>query len=71
MQLILDFPTVGERTTHRLALQILSRAKSVKFFKIEENTNPYVSKGEGETKVVRKGNRVDVWMTVIRSYYTR
>lgn len=70
MQLILDFPTVGEPHYAQACPADLIKSKSVKFFKIEENTNPYVSKGEGETKVVRKGNRVDVWMTVIRSHIT-
>jgi nitrous-oxide reductase len=42
----------------------------VKFFKIEENQNPYAAKGEGETKVVRSGKKVDVYMTAIRSHLT-
>ncbi|MBK5273045.1 MAG: nitrous oxide reductase, partial [Bacteroidia bacterium] len=43
---------------------------SVKFYKIEENENPYVSKGDKETKVVRTGKRIDVYMTAIRSHFT-
>jgi nitrous-oxide reductase len=42
---------------------------STKIFKIEENSNPYVSKGEKEAKVVRKGNEVHVYMTCIRSHF--
>ena len=44
--------------------------KQRKIYKIEENTHPYVSKGEGQAKVERKGNQVHVWMTAIRSHLT-
>ena len=42
---------------------------SVKIFKIEENQNPYVSKGEATAKVVREGNKVHVYATAIRSHF--
>jgi nitrous-oxide reductase len=70
MQLILDFPTFGEPHYAQAVLASTIRDKSVKFFKIEANTNAYVSKGEGATKVVRNGNRVDIYMTEIRSHLT-
>jgi nitrous-oxide reductase len=69
MQLILDFPTIGEPHYAQAVSADLIRNNSVKFFKIEENNNPYVAKGEGESKVVRTGNRVDVYMTCIRSHF--
>ncbi len=69
MQLILDFPTIGEPHYAQAVSADLIKNKSVKFFKIGENANPFVSKGEGETKVVRTGNRVDVYMTCIRSHF--
>lgn len=68
MQLILDFPTIGEPHYAQAVSADLIKNKSVKFFKIDENTNPYVSKGEGATKVVREGNKVHVYMTAIRSH---
>ena len=43
---------------------------STKIYKIEENAHPYVAKGEKESKVVRKGNEVHVYMTSIRSHFT-
>ena len=55
---------------HRLFRPDVIRDKSVKFFKIEENKHPYVSKGEGTAKVVREGNKVHVYMTAIRSHFT-
>ncbi len=70
MQLILDYPTIGEPHYAQGVAASLLREKSVKFFKIEENNHPYVSKGEGTTKVVRTGNKVDIYMTAIRSHLT-
>ena len=70
MQLILDFPTIGEPHYAQAVSADLIKGKSVKFFKIGENANPFVSKGEGETKVVRTGNKVDVYMTCIRSHFS-
>jgi len=70
MQLILDYPTIGEPHYAQAVAASLIREKSVKFFKIEENNHPYVSKGEGTTKVVRTGNKIDVYMTAIRSHLT-
>ena len=70
MQLILDFPTIGEPHYAQAVSADLIKGKSLKFFKIEENANPFVSKGEGETKVVRTGNKVDVYMTCIRSHFS-
>jgi nitrous-oxide reductase len=70
MQLVLDYPTIGEPHYAQGIAAGMIRDKSVKFFKIEENNHPYVSKGEGTTKVVRTGNKVDIYMTAIRSHLT-
>ena len=70
MQLILDFPTVGEPYYAQACPADLIKNNSVKFFKIENNKNAYVTKGEGEAKVVRTGNKIDVYMTAIRSHLT-
>ena len=70
MQLLLDFPMIGEPHYAQAVAASVIRDKSVKFYKIEENNNPFVSKGEATTKVVRTGNRVDVYMTAIRSHLT-
>ena len=70
MQLILDFPTIGEPHYAQAVVASVIRDRSVKFYKIEENTNPYVAKGEGTTKVIREGNKVHVYMTAIRSHLT-
>lgn len=70
MQLILDFPTIGEPHYAQSAPADIVRKNSVKFFKIDENKHPYVSKGESESKVVREGNKVHVYMTAIRSHFS-
>ncbi|CAN5299396.1 Sec-dependent nitrous-oxide reductase [soil metagenome] len=70
MQLILDFPTIGEPHYAQAVSADLIKGKSVKFFNINDNANQYVAKGEGESKVVREGNKVHVYMTSIRSHFS-
>ncbi|MBN8859241.1 MAG: Sec-dependent nitrous-oxide reductase [Sphingobacteriales bacterium] len=70
MKLILDFPTIGEPHYAQAVAADLIKDKSVRFFNINENQNPYVAKGEAETKVVRNGKRVDIYITAIRSHFT-
>lgn len=70
MKLILDFPTIGEPHYAQAVSADLIKNKSLKFFNINENNHPRVSKGEGTTKVVREGNKVHVYMTAIRSHLT-
>jgi nitrous-oxide reductase len=70
MQLILDFPTIGEPHYAQAVAASVIKDRSVKFFKIEENSHAYVSKGEATTKVVREGSKVHVYMTAIRSHLT-
>jgi len=69
MQLILDFPTIGEpHYAEAIPAELLSK-NSTKIYKIEENQHPYVTKGEKEAKVERKGNEVHVYMSSIRSHF--
>jgi nitrous-oxide reductase len=70
MQLILDFPTIGEPHYAQAVSADVIKANSLKFFKLEENTHPYATKGEKESKVVREGNKVHVYMTSIRSHFS-
>ncbi|MEJ8820290.1 Sec-dependent nitrous-oxide reductase [Lacibacter sp. H407] len=69
MQLILDFPTIGEPHYAGSMPASLIKDKSVKIYKIDENQHPYVAKGEKESKVVREGNKIHVYMTSIRSHF--
>ena len=68
MKLLLDFPTFGE-PHYAQALPGDMLKDQVKFFRIEDNKHPYATKGEAESKVVREGNKVHVYMTSIRSHF--
>jgi len=70
MQLILDFPTIGEPHYAGSMPASLIKDKSVKIYKIDANMHPYVAKGEKESKVVREGNKIHVYMTSIRSHFS-
>lgn len=70
MQLILDFPTIGEPHYAQAVAADVIKGNSVKFFKIEENSNAFATKGESNTKITREGNKVHVYMTCIRSHFT-
>lgn len=70
MKLILDFPTVGEPHYAEAIPAEMLMPKSVKIYRLEDNQHPYVAKGEGQTKVERKGKEVHVYMTAIRSHLT-
>ncbi|MBL0047494.1 MAG: Sec-dependent nitrous-oxide reductase [Bacteroidetes bacterium] len=70
MQLILDFPTIGEPHYAQACAADIIKNKSRKIFKIEENKHAYRSMGEKEAKVIREGNKVHVYMTAIRSHFT-
>lgn len=69
MKLILDFPTIGEpHYAEAIPAELVSK-NSVKIYKIEENQNPWVAKGDDFARVERKGNEVHVYMTSIRSHF--
>jgi nitrous-oxide reductase len=69
MQMILDFPTIGEPHYAQAAPADLIRNNGqIKIFRIEDNHHPYVTKGEKQSKVVRDGKKVHVYMTATRSH---
>ena len=70
MELLLDFPTVGEPHYAAGIPADIIKANSKKFFKLEDNKHPYVAKSEEDVKVVRKGNEVHIYMTMIRSHFS-
>ncbi len=69
MELLLDFPTIGEPHYAQAIPADLVRQREVKFFDINKNMHPYATKGEKQAKVERKGKEVHVWMTSIRSHF--
>lgn len=71
MKMILDFPTIGEPHYAQAApADLIVNNGQLKIYKIDNNKNPYVSKGEKESKVIRQGNKVHVYMTAIRSHFS-
>ncbi len=69
IKLLLDFPTVGEPHYAQGISAGRITPNSKKIFRLEENKHPYRALGEKETKVVRDGNIVHVYMTTIRSHF--
>ena len=67
---MLDFPTIGEPHYAEAIPAELILKNSQKIYKIEENENPYATKGDKDARVERKGNEVHVYMTSIRSHFT-
>ena len=69
MELLLDFPTVGEPHYAAGIRADIVMKNSKKIYKLEENEHPFAVKTEADTKVVRDGNVVHVYMTMIRSHF--
>lgn len=70
MKLLLDFPTAGEPHYAQAMPAEKIAAKSLKIYDLMKNKNPFVTMGEKESRVERKGNRVDVYLTMIRSHFS-
>lgn len=70
MELLLDFPTVGE--PHYAAAikadKIMQNSREI--YKLDANQHPYVTKSPDQAKVVREGKDVHIYMTMIRSHFT-
>ncbi len=69
MELLLDFPTIGEPHYAAGCPADLLKPNSQKIYRLEDNNHPHVTKSEKETKVVRKGKEVHIYMTMIRSHF--
>lgn len=69
MQLLLDFPTLGEPHYAQAIAASKIKDKQVKMYPLEGNTHPKATKSEADAKVVRNGNNVEVYMTKIRSHF--
>ena len=70
MELLLDFPTVGEPHYAAGIPANLIAPRSKKIFNLEDNKHPYATLNEADTKVVRDGNIVHIYMTTIRSHFS-
>jgi len=69
MQILLDFPTVGEPHYAQALPASLIQDRQLKVYDLAHNTDPWATRGEGEAGVTRRGNVVHVKMTAIRSHF--
>lgn len=69
MELLLDFPTVGEPHYAAGCPADLIVDQQTKIYKLEENNHPYACKTEADARVERDGNEVHIYMTTIRSHF--
>ncbi|WP_062061439.1 Sec-dependent nitrous-oxide reductase [Aquimarina longa] len=70
MELLLDFPTIGEPHYAAGCPADLIKPRSKKIYKLEDNNHKYAAKSDADTRVVREGNEVHVYMTMIRSHFS-
>ncbi len=70
MELLLDFPVIGEPHYAQAIAADLVTKDQVKFYKLEDNHHPYATKNEKDTRVERKGNEVHVYATTMRSHFS-
>ncbi|MEL6810300.1 MAG: Sec-dependent nitrous-oxide reductase [Bacteroidota bacterium] len=69
MELLLDFPTVGEPHYAAGIKADIVMKNSKKIFKLEENEHKYAIQSEADARVERNGNEVHVYMSMIRSHF--
>ncbi len=69
MEILLDFPTIGEPHYAQAIEASLIKKHQTKIFKLEENKHKYAVRSEKDSRVVRDGNNVHVYMASIRSHF--
>jgi nitrous-oxide reductase len=69
MKLLLDFPTDGEPHYAQGISADRVQPNSKKFYRLDDNNHPRVTKSEADVKVVREADGVHIYMTSIRSHF--
>lgn len=69
VQMILDFPTMGEPHYANAISADKLKDKSKKIYRLSENKHPWVARTEADAGVVRRGNEVHVKLTSIRTHF--
>ncbi len=69
MQMLLDFPTLGEPHYAQAIPAELVAPNSKLIYELAANQHPYVVKSEAETRVERDGTDVHVYISSIRSHF--
>ncbi|WP_108172011.1 Sec-dependent nitrous-oxide reductase [Christiangramia gaetbulicola] len=70
MELLLDFPTIGEPHYAAGIPADIIKPNSKKIYKLDENKHEHATLSNGDARVERDGNEVHVYMTMIRSHFT-
>lgn len=68
MELLSDFPTIGEPHYASMVPAELIRHRSKKIYDLAENGHPYAVTKDSDARVERNGSEVHVYMTMIRSH---
>ncbi len=68
MELLSDFPTIGEPHYATMVPAELIQPKSKKIYRLDENKHPHATTSDANVKVERDGNEVHIYMTMIRSH---
>lgn len=69
IELLLDFPTVGEPHYAQAIPADRVKSNSKKVYNLKDNHHPHVTMSEADTRIERNGNEVRVYMTSIRSHF--
>ena len=68
MELLSDFPTIGEPHYASMVPAEIIQPKSKKIYNLGENKHPHAATSDADVRVTRDGNEVHVYMTMIRSH---
>ncbi len=69
MELLLDFPTIGEPHYAAGIPADIIKERSKKIFELKDNKHPYGTTSDADVKIERNGNEVHIYMTMIRSHF--
>tara|TARA_R100000353_G_scaffold153008_2_gene111455 strand:- start:111854 stop:113827 length:1974 start_codon:yes stop_codon:yes gene_type:complete len=69
MELLLDFPTIGEPHYAAAIPADLVAPNSKKIYKLADNTHEYAVLKDADVRVERDGNEVHIYMNMIRSHF--
>ena len=70
MELLLDFPTIGEPHYATMIHADKIKDKTRKIYKLAENEHPKAVKTMSDIRVERDGKNVHIYMSTIRSHFT-
>ncbi len=69
MELLLDFPTIGEPHYAAGIAADIVKANSKKIYSLEDNKHKYATTNDNDARVERNGKEVHIYMTMIRSHF--